>query len=358
MSNTRLTKRDFLKTAAGVTAVTAAVTKAPIVLAEEPKTATKETATMTAEFKQAPVVGCRRVGSDYQGPKAKVYFSKRIDPETLIRLYGLINGDIRGKTAIKLHTGERKGPNILPRLMVQAFQSTVPDSVIVETNTLYEGDRYTTEQHKKTLEINGWNFCPVDIMDEEGTVDLPVKGGRHFKAVSMGGHIVNYESMIVLTHFKGHAMGGFGGSMKNIAIGCADGRIGKAQVHAVKDTSAPWSEWPAKELLMENMAESAKAVCDHFAPHITFINVMRRMSVDCDCAGLAAAEPTIPDIGIVASTDILAVDQASVDLVWNQADNHDLVERIISRHGLRQLSYMAELGMGAPAYELIDIDAA
>ena len=350
MSNTRLTKREFLKTAAGVTAVTAAASKAPIVLAEEPKTATKETATMTTEFKEAPVVGCRRVGPDYQGPKAKVYFSKRIDPETLIRLYGLINGDIRGKTAIKLHTGERKGPNILPRLMVQAFQSTVPDSVIVETNTLYEGDRYTTEQHKKTLEINGWNFCPVDIMDEEGTVDLPVKGGKHFKAVSMGGHIVNYESMIVLTHFKGHAMGGFGGSMKNIAIGCADGRIGKAQVHAVKDTSAPWSEWPAKELLMENMAESAKAVCDHFAPHITFINVMRRMSVDCDCAGLAAAEPTIPDIGIVASTDILAVDQASVD--------HDLVERIVSRHGLRQLSYMAELGMGAPAYELIDIDEA
>ena len=161
--------------------------------------------------------------------------------------------------------------------------------------------------------------------------------------------------MIVLTHFKGHAMGGFGGSMKNIAIGCADGKIGKAQVHGVDDVTKPWDQWPAKERLMENMAESAKAVVDHFAPRIVYINVLRRMSVDCDCAGTSAAEPTIPDIGILASTDILAVDQASVDLVYNQAHNHDLVERIETRHGLRQLSYMRELGMGSENYELVDI---
>lgn len=241
--------------------------------------------------------------------------------------------------------------------MVKAFQARIPDSTIVETNTLYHGDRHTTEDHRKTLEINGWTFCPVDIMDAEGTVMLPVKGGRHFTEVSMGKNILNYDSMVVLTHFKGHAMGGFGGSMKNIAIGCADGRIGKMQVHAVKDVNAPWDQWPAKELLMENMAESAKAVCDHFGKHIVFINVMRRMSVDCDCAGLGAAEPTIPDIGIVASTDILAVDQASIDLVYGKpkAENHDLVERIESRHGLRQLSYMKELGMGNNEYDLIEV---
>lgn len=289
---------------------------------------------------------------------AKVYFSRHIDAEHLIELYKRVNADITGRVAIKLHTGERHGPNILPRDMVKAFQAQIPGSTIVETNTLYKGDRYTTEDHRKTLEINGWTFCPVDIMDEEGTVNLPVKGGRHFTEVSMGGHIVNYDSMVVLTHFKGHAMGGFGGSMKNIAIGCADGRIGKQQVHAVSDVSLPWDQWPGKELLMETMAESAKAVCDRFAPHMCFINVMRRMSVDCDCAGLSAAEPTIPDIGIVASTDILAVDQASIDLVYGRpaSDNHDLVERIESRHGLRQLTYMAELGMGNPVYDLISID--
>ncbi len=285
--------------------------------------------------------------------RAKVYFSKVIDAEHLNKLYDLIKGEITGKVAIKLHTGERHGPNILPREMVKAFQARIPDSTIVETNTLYHGDRHTTEDHRKTLEINGWTFCPVDIMDAEGTVMLPVKGGRHFTEVSMGKNILNYDSMVVLTHFKGHAMGGFGGSMKNIAIGCADGRIGKMQIHAVKDVNAPWDQWPAKELLMENMAESAKAVCDHFGKHIIFINVMRRMSVDCDCAGLGAA----PDIGIVASTDILAVDQASIDLVYGKpkAENHDLVERIESRHGLRQLTYMKELGMGNNEYDLIEV---
>lgn len=311
-----------------------------------------------ATFQQAPVVGCRRVENGDAGAHAKVYFTKHIDAEHLIRLYERINESIYGKTAIKLHTGEQHGPNILPRDMVQAFQAQVPDSAIVETNTLYQGDRYTTELHRKTLEVNGWTFCPVDIMDEEGTVMLPVRGGKHFKEVSMGGHIVNYDSMIVLTHFKGHAMGGFGGSMKNIAIGCADGREGKAQVHGVNVDHQPedWNAWPGKELLMENMAESAKATIDFFGKHIVFINVMRRMSVDCDCAGLAAAEPTIPDIGIAASTDILAVDQACVDMVYNQESNHDLVERMESRHGLHQLTAMRALKMGSDKYELICID--
>ena len=300
----------------------------------------------------SPVIGSKQITEEKSGQTAaKVFFTKHIDAEHLIALYRLINSEIYGKVAIKLHTGERHGPNILPRDMVKAFQAQVPDSTIVETNTLYQGDRYTTQEHRKTLEINGWTFCPVDIMDAEGTVNLPVRGGKHLKEVSMGESLVCYDSMIVLTHFKGHAMGGFGGSMKNIAIGCADGRIGS-------DVTLPWDEWPAKEHLMETMAESAKATCDFFGKRICFINVMRRMSVDCDCAGLAAAEPTIPDVGILASTDILAIDQASVDLVFrmSHAENHDLVERIESRHGLRQLSYMRELKMGNPNYELISID--
>lgn len=305
-----------------------------------------------------PVVGCQQVTNGSPDSTAKVYFTKHIDAEHIIELYKRINQEIQGKVAIKLHTGEQHGPNILPRKMVKTFQAQVPESTIVETNTLYKGDRYTTEQHLETLKVNGWTFCPVDIMDAEGTVNLPVQGGQHFQEISMGKTIVNYDSMVVLTHFKGHAMGGFGGSMKNIAIGCADGRIGKQQVHGVSDVSLPWDQWPGKEQLMEQMAESAKAVCDFFGKHICFINVMRRMSVDCDCAGLSAAEPTIPDIGIVASTDILAIDQASVDLVFSMTheENHDLVERIQSRHGLRQLSYMNELGMGKKQYELISID--
>lgn len=309
-------------------------------------------------YKQAPVIGSRRVDESAEGSRAKVYFTREIDAAHLISLYTRINDAIYGKVAIKLHTGEKHGPNILPRDMVAAFQKQVKDSTIVETNTLYQGDRYTTAMHRDTLKVNGWTFCPVDIMDEEGTIELPVRGGKHFKTVSMGSHIVNYDSMIVLTHFKGHAMGGFGGSMKNLAIGCADGRIGKSQVHGVDVNNQPedWDAWPGKELLMENMAESAKATIDFFGKHIVYLNVLRRMSVDCDCAGLIAAEPTIPDIGILASTDLLAIDQASVDLVYQTASNQDLVKRIESRHGLHQLQAMKELKMGNPQYELIEVE--
>lgn len=195
-------------------------------------------------YKQAPVIGSRRVDESAEGSRAKVYFTRVIDAAHLISLYTRINDAIYGKVAIKLHTGEKHGPNILPRDMVAAFQKQVKDSTIVETNTLYQGDRYTTAMHRDTLQVNGWTFCPVDIMDEEGTIELPVRGGKHFKTVSMGSHIVNYDSMIVLTHFKGHAMGGFGGSMKNLAIGCADGRIGKSQVHGVDVNNQP-EDWNA-----------------------------------------------------------------------------------------------------------------
>ena len=308
--------------------------------------------------KQAPVVGSKNVtGENYAGTAAKVYFTRTIDAAHLIKLYKLINENIFGKVGIKLHTGEKHGPNILPRDMVQAFQAQVPDSAIVECNTLYEGDRFTTEGHLDTLKVNGWTFCPVDIMDaDEKVVNLPVRGGFHLKEVAMGAHLTNYDSLIVLTHFKGHAMGGFGGSMKNIAIGCASGHLGKAQVHGVDPNNVPdWTKWPDKEYFMELMADSAKATCDHFGKHIVFLNVMRRISVDCDCAGVTAVEPTMKDIGIAASTDILAVDQACADMVYAAHDSHDMKERIESRHGLRQLSAMAEHKMGNPQYELIEI---
>ncbi|MBQ7516523.1 MAG: DUF362 domain-containing protein [Schwartzia sp.] len=343
-----LSRRDFVKLA-GATAVGAALS--PL-------------GSLGKAAAQAPVVGSTDMsGATGAGSRAKVYFTKHIDAKHLIKLYQLVNEGIYGKVAIKLHTGEKNGPNILPRDMVRAFQAQVPDSTIVETNTLYPGDRYTTAGHRETLQVNGWTFCPVDILDEEGDVNLPVRGGKHLKEVAMGGHIINYDSMIVLTHFKGHAMGGFGGSMKNIAIGCASGQHGKKQVHGYTGAEMPppgnvWFDGsvPLQDEFMELMAESAKATIDYFGKHITFLNVMRRMSVDCDCAGTRAAEPTIPDIGIAASTDLLAIDQACMDMVYASQKNHDLVERIESRHGLRQLSYMKELRMGNPQYELISIE--
>lgn len=311
---------------------------------------------------KTPVIGSKNVtGMQTPGSRARVYFTRHIDVEHLVRIYGFVNQHIFGKVAIKLHTGEKHGPNILPPALVEALQKTIPNSSLVETNTLYPGDRGTTADHRETLKINGWTFCPVDILDEEEDVSLPVRNGLHLKEVAMGGHLVNYDSLVLLTHFKGHARGGFGGSMKNIAIGCASGQVGKRQVHGVGEKlPATIDGWPGKEPFMENMADSAKAVCDFFGPRMTYINIMRRMSVDCDCAGTSAAEPTLPDLGICASTDILAVDQACCDIVFGMPEsvNHDLVERIQSRHGLRQLSAMAELGMGNPQYELIDIDKA
>lgn len=288
--------------------------------------------------------------------RSPVYFTRNISPDGLLKLYRKVNQNITGKVAIKWHSGEKHGPNIIPRDMVKALQENIPNSTLVETNTLYKGDRYTTEGHRETLKVNGWDFCPVDIMDEDGAVVIPVKGGKHFKTMSVGKHMLDYDSMVVLTHFKGHAMGGFGGSMKNIAIGCADGQIGKKMVHAAPDNE-DYSKWLSGKPFMENMAESAKATVDYFAPHITYINVLRNMSVDCDCAGLSAATPKARNIGILASTDILAIDQASIDLVYKlpEEELHDLKERIESREGLHQLTAMEELNMGNRAYELIEV---
>lgn len=291
-----------------------------------------------------------------RGNESIVYFTRDLSAEGLIRMYEKINENLTGKIAVKLHTGEQHGPNIIPRPWVKALmEKDIPQGTIVETNTYYDGDRYTTEKHRKTLEVNGWTFAPVDIMDEEGTTMLPVKGGRWFTEMSVGSHETNYDSMLVLTHFKGHVQGGFGGSNKNIGIGCADGRIGKAMIHTYPGKDQ-WSI--AKEEFMERITESSKATVDYFGKHIAFINVMRNMSVSCDCEGVNAMPVVTPNVGILASLDILSIDQASVDMVYamKEEDHHDLVERMESRHGLRQLTYMKEMGMGNDRYVLIDVD--
>lgn len=292
------------------------------------------------------------VATSYATP-AKVYFTREITPQALVKLYRLVNQDITGHVAIKIHTGEKNGPNILPVAMVKALQQTIPNSALVETNTLYYGDRDTTEKHRETIQVNGWTFCPVDILDEDGAVMFPIRGGKHFKEMSVGSHLQNYDSLVVLTHFKGHMMGGFGGSIKNIAIGCADGKIGKTMQHSMQD-----SQWGyTKSRFMENMVEAAAAVTQHFGSHITYINVLRNMSIDCDCTGVMAHEVVTPDIGILASSDIVAIDQASVDLVKSlpEAQKHDLCERIESREGPHQLSYGEEMKLGTREYELIEV---
>ena len=291
------------------------------------------------------------------GNESIVYFTRDLSAEGLKKIYKRVSADLSGKVGIKLHTGEKNGPNIIPREWVkELIQDELPDASIIETNTYYEGDRYTTEQHRETLKVNGWAFCPVDIMDEDGTAMLPVKGGKWFSEMSVGKNLLNYDSMLALTHFKGHTQGGFGGSNKNIGIGCADGRIGKKMIHTTPGSDDMWDI--KTEEFMERMTESTKASIDHFGKQVTYINVMRNMSVSCDCEGCAAMPVVTPNIGITASTDILAVDQASVDLVYalKEEDHKDLVERMETRHGLRQLTYMKELKMGNDKYILIDID--
>lgn len=291
------------------------------------------------------------------GKESIVYFTRDLSAEGLQRIYDRINESLTGKVGIKLHTGEPHGPNIIPRPWVESLiQNKLPEGTIVETNTYYDGGRYTTEDHRKTLEVNGWTFCPVDIMDEEGTTALPVKDGKWFEEMHMGSHITDYDSMFVLTHFKGHSKGGFGGSNKNIGIGCADGRIGKKMIHTTPGSDDMWDI--SNEEFMERMTESAKAVTDYFGKNISYVNVLRNMSVSCDCEGIAAEPVVTPNIGILASLDILAIDQASVDLIYalKEEDKKALVERMESRHGLRQLSYMKELHMGNDRYRLIDID--
>ncbi|MCD7837382.1 MAG: DUF362 domain-containing protein [Clostridiales bacterium] len=295
--------------------------------------------------------------SDRTGAESTVYFTAGLSADGLEAIFDRVGARLSGNIAVKLHTGEKNGPNIIPRPWVkQLMADRLPGASIVETNTYYEGDRYTTEQHRETLQVNGWTFCPVDILDEEGTTMLPIWGGKWFTEMSVGGHLVNYDSLLVLTHFKGHTQGGFGGSGKNIGIGCADGRIGKAMIHTTPGSDDMWDI--AKEEFMERMTESAKSVVDYFGEHIVYINVLRNMSVSCDCEGCAAMPVVTPNVGIVASTDILAADQASVDMVYAMKSHQhkDLVERMESRHGLRQLTYMKELGMGNDRYQLIDID--
>lgn len=286
--------------------------------------------------------------------KAKVFFTKEITPQAMIRMYEAMGVKLSGKVAVKLHSGEVGNQNFLR----PDFMKPVIDHVkgtIVECNTAYEGKRNTTEAHWETMKLHGWTgIADVDILDAEGEIELPVPEGKKIQKNFVGAHLKNYDSMLVLSHFKGHPMGGFGGALKNISIGLASSH-GKAYIHGVGNVDDFWNS--DHDSFLESMADASKTIVDHFGENVVFVNVMKNMSVDCDCCAVAE-DPAIADIGILSSTDPVALDQACLDLVYACKDpgRDHLLERIESRNGVHTVEAAADLGVGSREYELVELD--
>lgn len=292
--------------------------------------------------------------------KAKVYFCKEITPENVVKLFKKLDKNLEGKVAVKVHSGEEGNQNYLRPQFMKPMVEYV-NGTIVECNTAYGGERNTTEKHLKTIEKHGWNsIFNVDLLDKEGPdVSIPVKNGKHLKEDFLGKNIENYNSMLVISHFKGHPMGGYGGALKQLSIGCASSE-GKSWIHSAgtnKDQYTLWNNLPPQNDFLESMAEAASAVMDYFKENIAFINVMCNMSVDCDCCAVAE-DPCMKDIGILASLDPIAIDQACIDLVNNSNDpgKEHFLERVNSRNGIHTIERAAELGFGTREYELITVD--
>lgn len=287
----------------------------------------------------------------------KVYMFKEISPENLVKIYEALSREATGKVAVKLSTGEPGGHNFLQPALIKDLVQKVKGT-IVECNTAYGGGRADTENHLKAAKDHGFTaIAPVDIMDAEGEVALPVKGGKHLKEDFVGSHYLNYDFTIVLSHFKGHAMGGFGGAIKNISIGIASS-AGKAWIHSAGKTKGnPWGNLPPQDDFLESMAEAAKAIVDHCGDKILYISVANNLSVDCDCDS-SPEDPKMGDIGILASLDPVALDKACTDLVRASEDHGKihLIERIDSRNGMHTLEYGEKIGLGSQKYELVKLD--
>ena len=287
----------------------------------------------------------------------KVYMFKEISPENLVKIYEALGREATGKVAVKLSTGEPGGHNFLQPALIKDLVQKVKGT-IVECNTAYGGGRADTENHLKAAKDHGFTaIAPVDIMDAEGEVALPVKGGKHLKEDFVGSHYLNYDFTIVLSHFKGHAMGGFGGAIKNISIGIASS-AGKAWIHSAGKTKGnPWGNLPPQDDFLESMAEAAKAIVDHCGDKILYISVANNLSVDCDCDS-SPEDPKMGDIGILASLDPVALDKACTDLVRVSEDHGKihLIERIDSRNGMHTLEYGEKIGLGSQKYELVKLD--
>ena len=285
---------------------------------------------------------------------SKVYFTREISPEKVLDLYKLLGVQLPGKVAVKVHSGERGNQNFLR----PNFWKPIVDHVggtVVETNTAYEGSRHNTKVHQKLMEDHGWSkYFNVDILDGEGPdMELPIPNGKKIRKNYVGKDMANYDSVLVLSHFKGHPMGGFGGALKQLSIGFASS-FGKKYIHGVGDTDNFWGA--DHDSFLEAMADAASSVVEYFDGKIVYINVMKNMSVDCDCFA-RPEDPCIADIGILISTDPIAIDQACVDLVYACSDpgKPHLIERIESRNGIHTVEAAAEHGFGSRDYELIEV---
>ena len=286
--------------------------------------------------------------------KAKVYFTKEITPEAVLRLYKTLGKELGDNIAVKVHSGEKGNQNFLrPDFWKPIFDHV--GGTIVECNTAYEGTRNTTERHMQLLKYHGWSdMYPVDLLDAQGPdLELDVPNGKKIKKNFVGKDIVNYDSTLILSHFKGHPMGGFGGALKQLSIGFASS-YGKGYIHGVGDPAHFWDR--DQDSFLESMADAASSVVEYFKGNAVYINVMKNMSVDCDCCDVAE-DPCIADIGILISEDPVAIDQACVDLVYACTDpgKPHLLERIESRHGIHTLEIAAEHGIGSREYELIEV---
>ena len=283
--------------------------------------------------------------------KSKVYFTRKISSEKLLEIYKKLGVELEGKVAVKVHSGEKGNQNYLKPLFYKDIIDYV-NGTVVECNTAYDGARNTSEKHLKLLEEHEWSkYYNVDLLDKDAELELPVKEGKHLKVNYVGKNIENYDSMLVLSHFKGHPMGGFGGALKNISIGLASSH-GKANIHGA---GKPEEIWTADhDSFLESMAEADKTIID-YEKNIAFINVMANMSVDCDCCAVAE-DPCMKDIGILASTDPVALDQACIDLVYNSTDpgKDHLIERIESRNGIHTIEEAEKLKIGTRNYDLIE----
>ncbi len=291
-------------------------------------------------------------------PKSTVYFIKDITPENVVKIYEKLGKELTGKVAVKVHSGEKGNQNYLHPEFMRSIVEHV-HGTIVECNTAYEGARNTTEKHQQLIKDHGWtDYFPVDIMDAEADTTLEIPNGKIIKQNFVGQNLNNYDSMLVLSHFKGHPMGGYGGALKQLSIGVASS-AGKAWIHSAgktKDQNELWSNVAEQDQFLEAMADAASSVVAHFNGNMAFINIMCNMSVDCDCCAVAE-DPCMKDIGILASLDPIAIDRACIDLVKNSDDpgRDHLLERITSRHGEHTIEAAATLGFGSTDYELIEL---
>lgn len=291
--------------------------------------------------------------------KAKVYFIKEITPENIIKAYEMVGKKLTGNVAVKMHSGEKDNKNYLKPEFVKDMINYV-NGTVVECNTAYPGARNSTEKHRELIKEHEWEkYFPFDLLDAEGPdMKLDIPNGKVLKENYVGKNLVNYDSLLVLSHFKGHAMGGYGGALKQLSIGCASS-AGKTLIHTagkVSDQNEMFNNLPEQDKFLESMADAASSVVNYFKGNAVYINIMKNISIDCDCDGNASA-PCMKDIGILASLDPIAIDQACLDLVYNSKDpgKEKLINRIESLHGVHTIEASEELGFGTREYELINV---